>query len=71
VKKYNDSQPFFVTQGGRKKKKAGKKGRVRKTENYGYTNKGMREGGVVLERTVDDGSDEMRWMSSGGWYSGD
>jgi hypothetical protein len=54
---------------GGKKIKADEKGRVRKDENYGYTNGGCE--GFVLERTMNDGSDEMRWMSSGGWYSGD
>jgi hypothetical protein len=29
-KEYNDSQPFFVTQGGGEKIKAGKKGRIKK-----------------------------------------
>jgi hypothetical protein len=67
--KYNDSQPYFVIQegGGRKSKpviKRAMKRLGRKKELRLYK---LRDAGdFVVEITMGNGSDEMRWMSRGG-----
>jgi hypothetical protein len=48
-KKYNDSQPFFVTLS--EKKNQSWQERSRKKENYGYTKRGI----LCWKLTMDDG----------------
>jgi len=67
--KYNDSQPYFVIQeGGGKKFKAGDKEGDEKVRKKKRTTDIQTEGcgGFVVEITMENGSDEMRWMSRGG-----
>jgi hypothetical protein len=57
-------------EGKKKKSKPARKKRLGRMKTTDIQTRDAGGGWFVLERTMVDGSDEIRWMSSG-WYSGD